>query len=123
MKPYVIEKDVNHPIITLFFPKGSKWDGTAEDISEELQELLDQATKSQFIIVDISESDPSVLNISVAANYHMYSKWMMHKKLAGIFVISADSAVRAMLNVMKNQIPNKNIDLFRSRAEAIAKIK
>lgn len=123
MKTYVIEKDAEFPLIILSFPRDSKWDGTAKDISSELHDLLNQATESQFVMVDISESDPTILNVSVAANYHMHSKWMTHRNLGGIFVISTDPAVRAMLNVMKNQFPALNIDLFRNRADAIATIK
>jgi len=123
MKSYIIKKDAKHPLITLFFPKDSKWDGTAQDISNEIQELLEQAATRQFVVVDISESDPSVPNLLVAANYHMYSEWMLHKKLAGIFIVSTDPAVRVMLNAMKNQITNINIDFVPNRAAAIAKIK
>ena len=122
MTDFVLEKDPQRPYVLLYFPKDAAWEGTAEKVAVGIQTHLEASPEPLYVIVDIAESTPSMVNIAIAGNYHIFAKWMLHPNLREILLVTADSAVKAALAVMRRSVPDLRLSIFATRQQALANI-
>ena len=120
---YILQRHADIPVVELSFPRGAKWEGSAEAIAGGLVQIMNVSNERLFVMVDISQSAPTLLNITQAAEFHKHADWLVHKNLAGVFIISADQAVIVRALELRASLPNVDLKTFPSLTTAFAYVK
>lgn len=120
---YLLHRRVDIPGVELSFPRGAKWEGSAEAIARGLVQIMSESNERLFVIVDISQSTPTLLNITQAAEFHKHADWLTHRNLAGVFIVSADQAVIVRALELRGSLPNVDLKVFPSLTATLAYVK
>lgn len=100
---YTIHQEENHPVITLYFPYGVDWKSNAQAIADELYWRLEEATRPTFIIVDMVENSLSPSELPLATDYVSQAKWLHHKNLHKVMIVSLDKRIKETVIALNQQ--------------------
>lgn len=114
-----ISKDSALPIILIYAPPFVNWDGLGKKVASELQTLLDQARQPIYVLADLSASNPTLLQIALAADLHTKASWIAHENLAGVLIVSQDPDIRTKVVTEMSKEVSTPLRFFADRVSAL----
>lgn len=117
MQPYIIEEHTEEGYLVIYFPSNSSWLGAARIVAEELAMFLNVVERPISLLVDISDSRPTIAFSTVDLALRNYTKFSNHKNLKNIMLITDDYVIKQAAQSILAEV--HNLQIFRSRQMAI----
>ena len=117
MQPYTIEEHTELGYLVLYFPSDSSWLGAARIVAEELTMFLNVVENPISLLIDITDSRPTIALSTVDQALRSYSKLSNHKNLKQILLVTDDYFIRQAAQTIRTEFASLHI--FRSRQMAL----
>jgi hypothetical protein len=117
MQPYTIEDHTEEGYLILYFPSDSSWLGSVRIVAEELAMFLNVGTRPISLLIDITDSRPTIAYSTVSLAIRNYTKLTSHKNLRDIMLITDDYVIKLATRGLMAE--HTNMQIFRSRQLAL----
>jgi hypothetical protein len=117
MQPYTIEEYIDKGYLILYFPSNSSWLGSARIVVEELAMFLNVGNSPISLLIDITDSRPTIAYSIVSRAIRNYTRLSSHENLKNIMLITDDYVIKQAARGLVAEYPN--LQIFRSRQLAI----
>jgi hypothetical protein len=117
MRPYSIEEHIEEGYLILYFPSNSSWLGSARIVAEELAMFLNVGTRPISLLIDITDSRPTIAYSTVSLAIRNYTKLSSHKNLKDIMLITDDYVIKQAAQGLVAEY--SNLQIFRNRQLAL----
>jgi hypothetical protein len=90
MKPYTITRENRALLLRISF--WAQWQKIAYAIADEIMDHLNRVSEPNYVIIDLSNSNPSIEDIVISFNTYMRGNkaWIRHPNLKELFVLTHD---------------------------------
>lgn len=117
MQPYIIENHIKEGYLVLYFPSNSSWLGSASIVAEDLAVVLNAGNEPISLLIDISDSRPTIAYSTVSRADRNYTKLSNHKRIKSIMLITDDYVTKQVTQGLVSEYAN--LQIFRNRQLAI----
>jgi hypothetical protein len=117
MQPYTIEEHIEAGYLVLYFPSNSSWLGSARIVAEELAMFLNVGNSPISLLIDITDSRPTIAYSTVSRAIRNYTQLSSHKNLKNIMLITDDYVIKQAAQGLVAEYAN--LQIFRNRQLAI----
>lgn len=93
VKPYSVSS-LNGALL-LRISSWTRWQKTAQAVADEMLDRLNEAEKPSYVILDLSDYDPSIEDIVLSFNTYLRGDkaWISHPNLKELFLLTHDSVL------------------------------